>query len=86
MSGSNWLFFGDASDDEQGSKKGDDRRGEFHRMTLARFCCEPRKKSKIRAICRDLPPTLKAERADPLSGDTGARIWGHRQNLFQIVR
>jgi hypothetical protein len=30
VSGSNLLLFGGASDDEQGSKDGDHRRGEFH--------------------------------------------------------
>ena len=37
VSGSNLLFRG-ASDDEQGSKKGDERRGKFHGMALLRFC------------------------------------------------
>jgi hypothetical protein len=37
VSGSNWLVRR-ASDDEQGSKEGDHRRGKFHRIALPKFC------------------------------------------------
>jgi hypothetical protein len=41
VSGSNLSFRG-ASDDEQGSKECDHRRGKFHRIALPRFCWKPR--------------------------------------------
>ena len=41
--GSKLLLFGGASDDEQGSKEDDYRRGKFHRMSFLKSCCEPRK-------------------------------------------
>jgi hypothetical protein len=41
--GSKLLLFGGASDDEQGSKEDDYRRGKFHRMSFLKSCCEPTK-------------------------------------------
>jgi hypothetical protein len=43
VSRSRLLLFGGASDDEYGSKEGYQRRGKFHRMALAKFCCKLRK-------------------------------------------
>ena len=64
LSGSRLLFFGGASDDEQGSKEGDYRRGKFHRIAFVGFCCEPGKKSNILILA-------SFERCSPLEARFG---------------
>ena len=63
LSGIRLFLFGGASDDEQGSKEGDYRRGKFHRIAFVGFCCKEVKHPNSGLRLVPVPPQLGPRRA-----------------------